>query len=283
MIARLFAVCAFIVAACSSAAAQPAPGEEREIVYVQRDSGALHLDYYPAAGKAKGPRPVLIYMHGGAWARGQRPTSANAFKAFRDAGMAIVTVQYRFADVAKAPAAVQDVRCAMAWVAGQAKTRGLDAKRIVLTGTSAGGHLAMIAGLLRPGNAIDLPECRSAPAAAAILNQYGPSELREVPERWKSKSVEAWIGDGGDAMRTAMSPMAQLRAGMPPLFSAHGDADPTVPVENSLMLHRALDALKVPNGLYIVKGGLHGKFPPEENAKVAALMVEFLRRQHILH
>lgn len=74
----------------------------------------LHVDVYQMPSSK--PTPVVVQFHGGGWIRGDRPASYRSFSAFLAAGMSVVTVQYRNAKDAPAPAAIEDVRCAMAWV-----------------------------------------------------------------------------------------------------------------------------------------------------------------------
>ena len=78
--------------------------------------------------------------------------ATEAFRAWISAGFSIVTVEYRLTGDATAPAAVEDVRCSLAWVKSNAPIHHLDANRVVVYGTSAGGHLALMAGMLPAGN-----------------------------------------------------------------------------------------------------------------------------------
>ncbi len=102
----------------------------------------LHVDVLQMPS-AK-PTPVVIQLHGGGWIRGDRPNSYKSFSALLAAGMSVVTVEYRNAKDAPAPAAVQDTRCAMAWVKRNAAKYNFDPNRVVLYGGSAGGHLALM-------------------------------------------------------------------------------------------------------------------------------------------
>jgi acetyl esterase/lipase len=254
----------------------PAPEATKDVVYLQASGKDLHLDVYRNTA-FKGPRPVLVYIHGGAWWKGEKPAGWGGFRAYLAAGFSVVTVEYRLSDVATAPAAVQDVRCALSWVKANAKAYGFDAGRVVPYGTSAGGHLALMAGMLPKNNDIDLPACRDQPTVPAILDFYGPYRLRaDLPGAFKSPSTARWIGGGPEALWTTMAPATYVRRSQPPVFIAHGDADPTVPYEASLALKADLDRAGVPNRLYTVPGGVHGKFPKEEQEKIERDALAFL-------
>lgn len=255
-----------------------APEVTKDVVYLRASGKDLHLDVYRNTA-FEGPRPVLVYIHGGAWWKGQRPAGWGGFRAYLAAGFSVVTVEYRLTDVARAPAAVQDVRCALAWVKANAKAYGFDAKRVVPYGTSAGGHLALMAGMLPKKNAIDLPACRDQPKAAAILDFYGPYHLRpDLPGAFKSPSTARWLGDGPDAavLALSMSPASYVRKDQPPVFIVHGDADPTVPYQASLSLKADLDKAGAVNRFHPVAGGVHGKFPKDEQVRIELDALAFL-------
>lgn len=253
-----------------------------DIVYATHPTGPLHLDLHRPAGK--GRAPVLIFLHGGGWARGERPASWTGFRRFVEAGYAVVSVQYRLTGTARAPAAVQDARCAMAWVAREADRHQLDPRRIVVMGSSAGAQLALVAGMLGSKADIDPPACGAVPRAAAIIDFYGPSDLRpESIGRWSSPSVTRWIGEGPDAAALAarMSPVTLVHKGLPPVFIVHGDADDVVPIQSSRLLKAALDRAGVSSEFHIVPGGGHGQFEDDVVARLHGQALDFLRRHRI--
>jgi acetyl esterase/lipase len=261
-----------------------APETTKDVVYLQASGKDLHLDVYRNTA-FKGPRPVLVYIHGGAWWKGEKPAGWGGFRAYLAAGFSVVTVEYRQTDVAPAPAAVQDVRCALSWVKTNAKAYGFDAKRVVPYGTSAGGHLALMAGMLPKGNDIDLPACRDQPRTPAILDFYGPYHLRpDLPGAFKSPSTARWLGGGPDAAALAlsMSPANYVRKDQPAVFIVHGDADPTVPYEASLSLKADLDKVGAKSRFHPVPGGLHGKFPKSDQVSIEQDALEFLEANGVL-
>ncbi|WP_447724364.1 alpha/beta hydrolase fold domain-containing protein [Sphingomonas koreensis] len=265
-----------------TAAASTPVTSTTDIVYATHPTGPLHLDLHRPAGK--GRAPVLVFLHGGGWARGERPKSWTGFRRFVEAGYAVVSVQYRLSGTARAPAAVQDARCAMAWVAREAGRYQLDQRRIVVMGSSAGAHLALLAGMLGSKSDIDVPACGPVPRAAAIVDFYGPSDLRpESLGAWRSPSITKWVGEGPDAAALAarMSPLALVRKGQPPVFIVHGDADDVVPIQSSQLLKAALDRAGVPSEFQTVPGGGHGQFEDDVQARLHADAVRFLQRHHV--
>jgi acetyl esterase/lipase len=273
----------------------------------------LHLDVLQMPSPK--PTPVVIQLHGGGWSRGDRPSSFRTFSALLAAGMSIVTVDYRVSKEAPAPAAIGDVRCAMAWVKANAVKYNFDLSRVVVYGASAGGHLALMAGYA-PAS-FNPPGCADQPKVAAVLDFYGPTNLAEAINR--SDTVHQWLGlekplvpytgtapatsgpdvppvmnEGKQGPRWAapdsatlarareMSPMSYIRRDLPPTFIVNGDQDPAVDPTQDAQLKRALDAAGVPDGQDIIPGGGHGNFPKVEADKAMLLCLEFLKAQGIL-
>ena len=82
------------------------------ITYLRAGGLDLKLDVYQARG-AWAPNPTLMYIHGGGWTNGNKEGSALTFLPYLEMGWNVVKVEYRMADVAHAPAAVEDCRCAL--------------------------------------------------------------------------------------------------------------------------------------------------------------------------
>jgi acetyl esterase/lipase len=179
-----------------SAEASPNPGTPNGIRTPIPNTGPagtldMHLDVYQVPSSK--PTPVVIQLHGGGWIRGDRPTSSRSFGPFFAAGMSVVTVQYRNAIDAPAPAAIQDVRCAMAWVKRNAAKYNFDPNRVIPWGGSAGGHLALMAGYA-PAS-FNPPGCTDQPKVIAVLDMYGPTNLAEaISQHGSSDSVHQWLG-----------------------------------------------------------------------------------------
>ncbi|MDR3753834.1 MAG: alpha/beta hydrolase fold domain-containing protein [Terracidiphilus sp.] len=169
----------------------------------------LHVDVYQVPSSQ--PTPVVVQFHGGGWIRGDRPTSVQTFSALLAAGMSVVAVQYRNAKDAPAPAAIEDVRCAMAWVKANAARFNFDLSRVVTYGGSAGGHLALMAAYA-PAS-FDPPGCTDQPKVAAVLDFYGPANLAEgLTESGSSDFTHQWLGTQLPLAPEAASPAASASA-----------------------------------------------------------------------
>jgi acetyl esterase/lipase len=251
----------------------------KDIAYKQSDSSMCRLDCY-SPKEAGSPVPVIVWFHGGGWRKGTKDSSNGLIPKFLERGWGAVNVNYRMSDSALAPAAVIDARCALSWVEQHAAEHHFDTKKIIIGGTSAGGHLALMTGMLPAGNKFD-QSCGMAIAQqpAAILDFYGIADVADLLQGANRKGYAVkWIGDQPGREKAAMevSPLSYLRSDLPPVFLAHGDADTTVPYTHALRLKHGLDSLQVMNELYTVTGGYHGKWGKETDEKVFAKIIEFL-------
>ena len=230
------------------------------ITYLTASNYDAKLDLYVTRTPEK-PLPTLIWIHGGGWTGGTKESFAG-IPSYLAMGMNVVNVEYRLARVAPAPAAVEDCRCALRWVIQHAKEYGIDVNRIVVSGGSAGGHLALTTGMLPASAGLD----RQCPGpdnlkVAAIVNWYGIADVNELLDGVNMKAYAVtWLGSAPDReqIATRVSPLTYVRAGLPPVLTIHGDADPTVPYTQSVRLHKALTAAGVPNELLTMPGGRHG-------------------------
>jgi acetyl esterase/lipase len=234
-----------------------------DVVYGVQNNYPLKLDLW-RNNAAKAPVPTLIYIHGGGWIFGDRTGAFPQLLPFFERGWNIVNVEYRMAPVSLAPAAVEDCRCALRWVIRNARLYNLDTTRIVVTGHSAGGHLSLTTALLDPSAGLDV-ECPGDETlrVAVVINWYGISDVVDVLSGPNKKNyAEEWFGSlaNRDEIAKKTSPINFVSKNSPPVISIHGDHDDVVPYENSVRLHKALDAAGVPNELVTIRGGGHGYF-----------------------
>jgi acetyl esterase/lipase len=251
-----------------------------DVIYTTAKDWEGRMDLYlPPA--SKGPSPIVINIHGGGWNKGVKE-SQTGFSTFFKMGYAVANIEYRLSDQASAPAAVEDARCALIYLIKNAKELNIDVNKIVIMGGSAGGHLALMAGLLGNDHRFDT-NCPGVEniKVAAIINKYGITNVWDWGngERIRSKSMARWLGDRKDDRKFAMSvsPINYINKDNPPVFIVHGDADPVVPYEHSVDLHKKLKDVGVKTEFMTVEGGLHGKFTKEQNSEVNKAITKFLK------
>jgi acetyl esterase/lipase len=270
----------------------PTPGRAETILgipFADAEGVLLELDLH-LPPYVKNP-PLVIYVHGGGWRSGSRadvPVSG-----LLDEGFAIASVDYRLSTRAPFPAQIHDLKAAIRFLRAKAGSFGIDAERVAICGTSAGGHLAALTGVTngheelegRIGDHLD-----QSSRVDAVVSFFGASNLRSILDQstatareFRIPTLRLLLGDLPDqvpALAKLASPVTHLDAADPPVLLLHGDADPQMPYAQSEEFHAACQDAGVPVQLLPVAGGVHGGsgfFDPDRMRQVA----EFLREHGI--
>ncbi len=265
------------------------------ITYAIANNTELKLDLYLPKNQSE-PHPTLILFHGGGWVAGQKERNVLFLLPYLSLRWAAINVEYRLAQNAPAPAAVEDCRCALRWAFYHAKEYNLNASKFVLTGTSAGGHLALITGML-PATSIFDHQCPTPDSirwkegtepgikVAAIINWSGITDVADLLDGSNAKhyAIE-WFGSmsNREELTRQVSPINYVRNGLPPIITIHGDKDDIVPYNQAVKLHAALDKAGVPNQLATIRGAGHGGFNRQNLVDSYAAIREFLRKNNLL-
>jgi len=229
------------------------------ITYRTASNWDAKLDVYVPRG-LKAPNPTIMFFHGGGWTNGTKEASALSLLPYLQMGWTVVNVEYRMTNVALAPAAVEDARCALRWIYRNAAQYNFDTSRIITSGQSAGGHLALITGVLpasagfdntcpgdRAGGASsNAPNSTDELKVAAIVDWYGIADVNELIGGPNQRSwATAWLGvlPNREELAKQVSPLTYVRAGIPPIISVHGDADPVVPYTPVSYTHLTLPTI----------------------------------------
>jgi acetyl esterase/lipase len=244
------------------------------ITYFAAENFEAKLDVYQPA-KTATPTPTLMFFHGGGWMEGStKETWGLWFLPFLQLGWVVVNVDYRHSGVAPAPAAVEDCLRAVHWLTRNAAQYNVDARNFVLAGLSAGGHLALLTGMISPtlsGGAeqqlamsrLDsnvVRESAQALRAAAIINWCGITDVPDMAQGRNQQEIALrWLGSRADRLDVAksVSPLTYVRSGLPPIVTIHGDDDRYVPYSHATRLHDALSAVAVSNELITLPGSDH--------------------------
>lgn len=205
----------------------------RTVIYKRAGGQELRLDVFlPAGFKPGDHRPGLVAFHGGGWAAGD-PRSMYPFATWAAArGQVGLSVQYRRYKPNTANTvfeSVKDARSALRYVRSHAAELGLDPQHLVTIGSSAGGHLAVATALF---DGVDEPgedpgvSCRPegvimfSPVIDTSAAGYGQAK---IGDRWRE-----------------LSPLHQVRAGLPPMLLFHGTSDETTPFAGAQAFHEAM-------------------------------------------
>lgn len=259
----------------------------------------LDLFLPPPSFAKKGPRPWIMYIHGGGWAFGGKRRSAayldwpKVLASIAAEGFVVTSVSYRFSKEAPSPAAIQDVKAAIRWLRVNAAKYHLDPDRGMTWGQSAGGQLAALAAVTCGVKALDPPERVDPNAPNVEVSASAPKGADEVSDC--VQGAVAWFGEydfavsykerkapanagqpdmmslflGCHGACTAEqlrrpSPITYVDSKDPPILLMHGTDDTTVDPAQSKAFEAALQKAGVRTKLVMLPGVGHswiGKTP----------------------
>jgi acetyl esterase/lipase len=247
----------------------------------------IHYDHFPEtvldilqpSAPSLADRPGVIIIHGGGWVEGKKEDMLELYcLPFVRRGMVVANIEYRLASSAPAPAAVNDVLKAAQWFQDHAAEYKVDRKRIIATGGSAGGHLALMTAMT-PASADLGPSIK----IAAVIDFFGIADVADqLAGAHQQPYALAWIPEQPDRMELAgrLSPLTYVRKGLPPILVLHGDADSTVPYEQSVALVKALRNANDDAMLITVPGGQH-LFTPAEMDQLWPQIFQWLKKHKV--
>lgn len=277
---------------------KPKPvGEKRDGLLVQRDvsyagnkNSRQTLDIFQPANRQDKRLPVLVFIHGGGWRKGDKKSGQNLLRPFVESGEYVgVSVGYRLSNQTKWPAQLHDCKAAIRWIRGNAKQLNIDPDRIGVWGTSAGGHLALMVGLTgepQAGQEGKLgPHQDQNSRVACVVNWFGPTALlrmndapgaidHDAENSPESLLIGSPIQQAKKRAQQA-SPLTFVTNKAAPVLTMHGSQDALVPLDQAQQLDAALDKAKVESTLVVIQGAGHGRF---SHVKIPKLMASFLKR-----
>lgn len=288
-----------VVVACSSPATSapspsPTPRTLADITYATVGGKALLLDLDLPAGS--GPFPVILWLHGGAWAVGDK--ADGPARSYVNLGYAVARVNYRLSGEAVFPAQIFDAKGAVRWLRANAAKYSLDADRIAAWGVSAGAHLASLLGTT--GGVTDLEgdtggNLDRSSRVTAVIDWLGPTDFLQEdaqmvcdpPRREADSALSAESLLLGCQLSTCpgkakrANPIAYVSTDDPPFLIVHGTHDCTVPHGQSQLLYDALKAVGVDATLRLVPNADHDSpeiLAPDSIAAVDAFLARTLKR-----
>lgn len=254
-----------------------------DVEYSTPDGESLKLDFVRPAGE--GPFPVVIAIHGGGWRTGSRTEYKDFQTNMARLGVATAAVQYRLAPQFKFPAPLDDVSAALKFLLDDPEQFKLDPQRVIWMGGSAGGHLALLAGLqqddsyqtrliINVAGPTDLRTFESLESGDAALKQYVSRDSAELLEDLLGSTDRT-----ADVYRQA-SPIEFIRAEGPRIVTFHGEKDDIVPVTQGRTLHEKLKEIGASERLFIAASGGHdiGRWAPGELTTAMLAMIEEIQK-----
>ena len=236
------------------------------IEFAKPNGVSLKIDLHMPVGVEK-PQ-LLMFIHGGGWKNGSRKRCKLSWVAKH--GIAVASIEYRLSHEDRFPAQIHDCKGALRWLRANAEKYGYNASRVVVAGTSAGGHLAALMGT--SGNLAELEgntggnEDQSS-RVQGVIDFYGPSDFVqraninpkkcEEPEGGVYELLGGKVSENMKAAKLA-SPVTHISKDDPSLLILHGAKDVIVALSQSELLRDRYEAAGLEVKLHIKPNGGHG-------------------------
>ena len=281
------AACFLVSASFSVQAQAPDSSPAHKDIAYDNAHAAQKLDVYLA--ESDKAMPAMIFIHGGGWRAGSKDRVPGwLMNAVREGWLSVVSVEYRFTEVAPHPAQVNDCMRAIQFVRHNAAAWNIDPRRIGVTGGSAGGHLSLWVALHDDAADADSndPVERHSSRVACAVSFAGPTDWSLLSKlEHKHPAYRQLLGYEPGTPANEMdakakkdaSPINFVSQDDPPIMQLHGDKDDKVPIEHARNMHERLKGVGVKTELVIIEGANHGV--ARALPQVAKRAVSFVREQ----
>jgi acetyl esterase/lipase len=279
--------CFIFISLRQPVAAQSLPADATEIIYGRKDGMALTMVVLKP--QVKSNQRAIISVVSGGWVSTYNwlPWTIKDAKPFLDRGYTVFCVMHGSQPRYTIPDAVADLHRAVRFIRYHAVDYGIDGAKIGITGASAGGHLSLMMGIEdgkgdatatdpveRVSGKVQVVACFFPPTDFLNYGFAGGNILKAKPvlakrgflapflfTQWDSLNKDfVLIEDSTRQLEISkqISPIYQVSADDAPTFICHGDADKTVPLQQSKILIEKLTAAGVPCVLQVKPGADHG-------------------------
>lgn len=263
----------------------------RDLAYVTNGHERQKLDLYlPDQGEN---HPLLIWVHGGAFRVGSKEGSEHdpVPVPYVEQGYAVASLNYRLSQHAIFPAQIEDCKAAVRWLRAHAAQFKLNPHRFGAWGSSAGGHLVAMLGTTGHVTEYEVGEhLEQSSRVQCVVDYFGPTDFlqmdrqrlpdgmtHDTPNSPESELIGGPIQENKEKTARA-NPVTYVTADAPPFLIVHGNQDPLVPYQQSVLLVNALIIAGVETTFYTVVGAGHGRFT---DPALPTLTAKFLAK-HLL-
>jgi acetyl esterase/lipase len=254
-----------------------------DLAYVANGHERQKLDLY--LPETDGVMPLIIWVHGGAFRMGSKADRVPL--AYLDAGYAVASLNYRLSQHAIFPAQLEDVKAAVRWLRANAEKYHLDPERFGAWGESAGGHLVAMLGTTGHIDSFDVGHNLDVSSRVhAVVDHFGPTDFlqmdaQRMPDGMMHDTADSPESElvGGpiqekEASVARANPITYITQDIPPFLIFHGDHDPLVPYQQSVLLNNALVGAGASVWFYTVIGEGHGQFQDPRVAEITRSFFE---------
>ncbi len=219
----------------------------KDITYAEVDGKKLQLDIYKP--KAQKEPYLIVWVHGGAWNTGSKENPPLGLLPF---GYALASVDFRASTEKPFPADVHDIKAAIRFLRANASKYGYKSDKIIIWGSSSGGHLAALVATTNNNTALEGnlgSFLNISSSVQGCIDFYGPTNFLTILTQSTPHGLNVRLPalaillgkplDQVTELAKLASPVYQVDATDPPLFIVHGEQDIQVPINQSIELMSA--------------------------------------------
>jgi len=273
---------------------QPGVSFSTNVVYAKYDETEVKL-HFIAPSSATNPVPLIVYVPGSAWFPQDLDRAVpNMIEFAKQTGYAVAIVAYRPSTIAKSPAQLVDIKASIRFLRANAKRFNIDPEKIAIWGTSSGGHMASLVGVTEGIEKFLTDDNRDQSSGVkAVVDFFGPTnfvKMSDYPSSMnhdeatspESSVIGGLIQDPSNREKVEeYNPITYVSADkkLPPFLIMHGDVDPLVPFNQSVLFYEALRDAKQDVAFYKIVGAGHGNrfMTPQTLKIVKAFLAQHLQ------
>lgn len=222
--------------------------EFKSVEYKNTNNTPLYLDVYGPKKELKKGSPVILYVHGGSWAYGDKNIPAflsPLLDAFREEGYTIVSVSYELMrNSINFDKQASDVKDSIRWIYKNKDEYNFNTDEIGVIGISAGAHLSMLASYSNNDEFIGDPYLANYNSKVKyILDFFGPTDLSTLDITNVNYDLGVALSNtkNHNYVIEKFSPINYIKEDLPKTLIVHSKSDNLVPFENSQKLYNELE------------------------------------------
>jgi len=267
--------------------------------YVGDSLDRHRLDVYIPTG-LQGPRPAVVYVHGGGWENGEKKGELrhDLKRLYQHAKYVIVDINYRYSQDSIWPAQLYDCKTAVRHLRHNADIYNIDTCAIGVMGHSAGGHLAAMLGTTNYIDSLEgyhLGYTQQNSAIQAVVDFFGPTNFLKADDYFPVAPPDSCVAVAVYATPYSMTsqllgcpittcpervqsanPITYVDGNEPPFRIYHGTFDCAVPLHQSEILYESLTNEDIPTDFIVVENAVHADHVFYANDAVIALTSFFV-------
>lgn len=216
----------------------------KDITYAEANGKKLQLDIYKS--KAQKEPYLIVWVHGGAWHSGSKENPPLGLLPF---GYALASVDFHASTEKPFPADVHDIKAAIRFLRANASKYGYKSDKIIIWGSSSGGHLAALVATTNNNTALEgtLGDfTKTSSSVQSCIDFYGPTNFLTILNQSTPHGLNVRLPalaillgkplEQATELAKLASPVYQVDTSDPPIFIVHGEQDIQVPINQSIEL-----------------------------------------------